>query len=85
MAPIAAPPKDRVLHGILFMCLAVLCFSTLNASAKLLSAAGFDMRQVVWARYVGALLVMVVIFFFAIANLVADLLYAVLNPRIRLQ
>ncbi|MAS33169.1 MAG: peptide ABC transporter permease [Anaerolineaceae bacterium] len=29
--------------------------------------------------------VMVVIFFFAIANLVADLLYAVLNPRIRLQ
>ncbi|MCA8929104.1 MAG: DMT family transporter [Alphaproteobacteria bacterium] len=61
--PIAAPPKDRVLQGILLMCLAVLCFSTLNASAKLLSAAGFDMRQVVWARYIGSLVVMVLIFF----------------------
>jgi peptide/nickel transport system permease protein len=29
--------------------------------------------------------VMVIIFFFALANLAADLLYAVLNPRIRLQ
>jgi peptide/nickel transport system permease protein len=28
--------------------------------------------------------VMVVIFFFALANLIADLLYAALNPRIRL-
>jgi peptide/nickel transport system permease protein len=28
--------------------------------------------------------VMVVIFFFALANLVADVLYAWLNPRIRL-
>jgi peptide/nickel transport system permease protein len=27
---------------------------------------------------------MVTIFFFAVANLIADLLYAVLNPRIRL-
>ena len=44
------------------MCLAVLCFTSLNASAKLLSTAGFDMRQVVWARYVGALLVMVLLF-----------------------
>jgi len=60
---IAAPPKDQVLQGILYMLLAVLCFSSLNASAKLLSSAGFDMRQVVWARYVGALVVMVVIFF----------------------
>lgn len=30
-------------------------------------------------------IVMVTIFFFALANLVADLLYAVLNPRIRLE
>lgn len=29
--------------------------------------------------------VMVIIFFFALANLIADILYAVLNPRIRLQ
>jgi peptide/nickel transport system permease protein len=29
--------------------------------------------------------VMVIIFFFAIANLIADLLYALLNPRIRLE
>jgi peptide/nickel transport system permease protein len=29
--------------------------------------------------------VMVIIFFFALANLTADILYAVLNPRIRLQ
>jgi drug/metabolite transporter (DMT)-like permease len=60
---IAAPPKDRVLHGILYMLAAVLCFSSLNASAKLLSSAGFDMQQVVFARYVGSLLVMVLIFF----------------------
>ena len=60
---IAAPPKDRVLQGILYMLLAVLCFSSLNASAKMLSAAGFDMRQVVWARYIGSVVVMVMIFF----------------------
>ncbi|MEZ4667672.1 MAG: ABC transporter permease, partial [Anaerolineae bacterium] len=30
-------------------------------------------------------IVMVVIFFFAVANLAADILYAVLNPRIRLE
>jgi peptide/nickel transport system permease protein len=29
-------------------------------------------------------IVMVIIFFFAVSNLVADILYAVLNPRIRL-
>jgi ABC-type dipeptide/oligopeptide/nickel transport system permease component len=29
--------------------------------------------------------VMVTIFFFALANLTADVLYAVLNPRIRLE
>jgi peptide/nickel transport system permease protein len=29
--------------------------------------------------------VMVIIFFFALSNLIADILYAVLNPRIRLQ
>jgi len=63
VATLAAPPKDRILQGILLMCLAVLCFSTLNASAKLLSSAGFDMRQVVWARYIGSLVVMVLIFF----------------------
>jgi drug/metabolite transporter (DMT)-like permease len=63
MAAIAAPPKDQVLQGILLMLLAVVCFSSLNASAKLLSAAGFDMRQVVFARYAGSLVVMVLLFF----------------------
>ncbi len=63
MAAIAAPPKDQVLQGILLMCLAVVCFSSLNASAKLLSTFGFDMGQVVWARYMGSLVVMVLIFF----------------------
>jgi peptide/nickel transport system permease protein len=29
--------------------------------------------------------VMVIVFFFALANLIADLLYALLNPRIRLR
>jgi len=29
--------------------------------------------------------VMTVIFFFALANLLADILYALLNPRIRLE
>jgi len=29
-------------------------------------------------------IVMVIVFFYALANLIADLLYALLNPRIRL-
>ena len=59
---IAAPPKDQVAQGILYMCAAVVFFSSLNAAAKYLSA-DFNMGQVVWARYVGSLVVMIVLFF----------------------
>ena len=59
---IAATPKDRILQGIGLICLAMLLFSSLNASVKVLSA-DFPIGQLLWARYVGALLVMVLLFF----------------------
>ena len=59
---IAAPPKDRVLQGIGYMCAAVVCFASLNAAAKYLSSE-FNMGQVVWARNVGSLIVMAALFF----------------------
>jgi drug/metabolite transporter (DMT)-like permease len=59
---VAAPPRDRVLRGIVFMCIAVACFSTLNAAVKFLSGT-YSIGELVWARYVGSLAFMMVLFF----------------------
>lgn len=54
-------PTNRVLQGILLMCLAIFLFNVLNAGGKFLSA-GYTIAQIVWARYVGAFLFMAVTF-----------------------
>ena len=59
---IAATPKDRILQGILLICLSMVLFTGLNAAVKTLSS-DFPIGQLLWARYVGALVVMVVLFF----------------------
>lgn len=50
----------HVLRGILFMCLAVSLFPFLNASVKLLSG-GYETAEIVWARYAGHLLYMLLV------------------------
>lgn len=50
-----------MLRGILMMCLAVACFSSLNASAKWLGN-DFSMSQVVWVRYLGSTAIMLILF-----------------------
>ncbi len=62
MTTISAPPRDRILQGILLMCLAVACFSSLNGAAKFLSGE-FPIGQIVWARYLGSLAIMIILFF----------------------
>ncbi|MGY9054967.1 MAG: DMT family transporter [Alphaproteobacteria bacterium] len=59
---IAATPKDHILQGILLISLAMALFSSLNGAVKFLSY-DFPIGQLLWARYVGALVVMVVVFF----------------------
>ena len=52
---------DQVLRGIALICLAMACFSSLNATVKSL-ADEYPIGQLIWARYVLALLVMMVLF-----------------------
>lgn len=58
---IAATPKDRILQGILLICLAMALFSTLNAAVKTLSTE-FLVGQLIWSRYLGAMVIMIVLF-----------------------
>jgi drug/metabolite transporter (DMT)-like permease len=68
-APIAATPspisaarsQHDVLRGILLMCAGVSMFPFMNAAVKLLGA-NYPVAQIVWARFTGHLLVMVLIF-----------------------
>lgn len=53
---------QSVLRGILFMCLAVTAFVCLNASGKVLSGHGLSTTQIVWSRYLGGLVLMLVLF-----------------------
>jgi drug/metabolite transporter (DMT)-like permease len=53
-------PPD-VLRGILLMCAGVSLFPFMNASVKLLDA-NYPVAQIVWARFTGHLIVMLVIF-----------------------
>ena len=56
-----ANSKHRVLHGILFMCLAICIMPVMNATAKYL-VTDYPMPQVVWARFTGHFLFTVAIF-----------------------
>jgi drug/metabolite transporter (DMT)-like permease len=56
-------PND-IPRGILFMLLAVSMFPIINASAKYLSAgAGYPISQIVWARFLGHLVFVVLAFY----------------------
>jgi len=53
-------PPD-VLRGILLMCAGVSLFPFMNASVKLLDA-NYPVAQIVWARFTGHLIVMLIVF-----------------------
>ncbi|MCY4503109.1 MAG: hypothetical protein OXE57_16280, partial [Alphaproteobacteria bacterium] len=54
-------PRDRIGLAILLVVSAVALFAILNTEVKILRA-DFGSVQLVWARYVGALLFMVAVF-----------------------
>ncbi|MDD9914742.1 MAG: hypothetical protein OXT01_08800, partial [Rhodospirillaceae bacterium] len=56
-----ANAQQRVLRGILFMCLAICIMPAMNAIAKYL-VADYPMPQVVWARFTGHFLFTIAIF-----------------------
>jgi len=57
------PQDDRgVLRAIGYMCIAVGAFVCLNTFGKVLSGHGLDTTQIVWSRYAGSMLLMLVIF-----------------------
>ena len=58
----SADTQQRVLRGILFMCLAICIMPAMNAIAKYL-VADYPMPQVVWARFTGHFLFTIAIFF----------------------
>lgn len=54
-------PEDRILQAILFLLLAVTCFSILNTIAKVLTS-NYAASQIVWARYIVSFFFMLVVF-----------------------
>ena len=58
----AAPREDRVALGVCLMALAVLCFTSIDTSAKWLILSGIPILQVVFMRYVGAFAVSLLLF-----------------------
>ncbi len=59
---IALPREDRTALGVAVMCLAVACFTCIDASAKWLITAGLAPLQVVFVRYAGHFLISVAIY-----------------------
>src|SRR5436305_9476433 len=57
----AARPQNDALRGILLMCGGVSMFPFMNAAVKLLGA-HYPVAQIVWARFTGHLLVMLLVF-----------------------
>ena len=53
--------EGKILKAIMFMCLAVLLLSTMNAIAKFLTT-NYPLIQIVWARFAGHLIAMTVLF-----------------------
>src|SRR6476620_3510234 len=53
--------RPEVLRGILLMCAGVSMFPFMNAAVKLLGA-DYPVAQIVWARFTGHLLVMLLVF-----------------------
>lgn len=61
MASSAERESDSILRGILYLCISMAFFPFLNASVKYLGA-HYPMAEIIWARYVGHLIYMVVLF-----------------------
>src|SRR5438552_836265 len=66
--PVPPPPitalvhrQHDVLRGILLMCAGVAMFPFMNAAVKLLGA-NYPVAQIVWARFTGHLVVMLIVF-----------------------
>ena len=53
--------QHDVLRGILLMCAGVAMFPFMNAAVKLLGA-NYPVAQIVWARFTGHLIVMLIVF-----------------------
>src|SRR3954451_6107831 len=53
--------RPEVLRGILLMCAGVSMFPFMNAAVKLLTA-GYPVSQIVWARFTGHLVIMLIVF-----------------------
>ncbi len=62
MESTAAPPSQRVLAGILFMCGAGLLFPIMSGFAKFLGESGYSSLQVSWARAFGHIVFMLAFF-----------------------
>lgn len=60
--PPAIPFQPRVLTGIFYMLAAVSLFPLMNATVKYLGAQGYPVGEVIWARYVGHLVVVTLFF-----------------------
>jgi drug/metabolite transporter (DMT)-like permease len=58
----AAPPSQRILAGILFMCGAGLLFPIMSGFAKFLGESGYSSLQVSWARAFGHIVFMLAFF-----------------------
>jgi drug/metabolite transporter (DMT)-like permease len=62
MESTAAPPSQRILAGILFMCGAGLLFPIMSGFAKFLGEGGYNSLQVSWARAFGHIVFMLAFF-----------------------
>ena len=62
MESTAAPPSQRILAGILFMCGAGLLFPIMSGFAKFLGESGYSSLQVSWARAFGHIVFMLAFF-----------------------
>ncbi len=62
MESTAAPPSQRILAGILFMCGAGLLFPVMSGFAKFLGESGYSSLQVSWARAFGHIVFMLAFF-----------------------
>jgi len=62
MESTAAPPSQRILEGILFMCGAGLLFPIMSGFAKFLGESGYSSLQVSWARAFGHIVFMLAFF-----------------------
>jgi drug/metabolite transporter (DMT)-like permease len=62
MESTAAPPSQRILAGILFMCGAGLLFPIMSGFAKFLGESGYNSLQVSWARAFGHIVFMLAFF-----------------------